>query len=102
MQFSWHLIIIIAAILIGVALYQKGIYTPSMSPEQAVYANMYRQYAYALWGIAVAVAVYYYYINSKSRKASMHGGLSQYATMHHGVKKAYMCGMKAHMCGAKH
>ena len=92
MQFTWHLLVIIAAILIGVCLFQKGEKSPDMSAEQMKEADMYRNYAYLLWGVAIAVALYYYYIQNNNQKATMCGG---------GYNKAYMCAGKANMCGAK-
>ncbi len=100
MQFTWHLIVIIAAILIGVGLFQKGEKTPNMSGDQMKEADMYRNYAYMLWGVAVAVAVYYYYIQNRTQKANMCGGGGGPYRGYMGSGSANMCG-KAHMCGAK-
>ena len=86
MQLTWHLLVIIASVLIGVCLYQKGEITLSMSAEQAKDAKMYRTIAYLLWGVAVVVAVYYYYILNNTQKATMCGV----------PHKAYMCGLYNH------
>ena len=96
MKFTWHLIFIIAAILFGMFLFQKGEKTSDMSDSQIKEAKMYQNYAYLLWGIAIAVALYYYYIQSEI-KAEMPYGCA--AGM--GSGKAYMCGVKAPMCGGK-
>lgn len=89
MYFSWHLAVIIVGVLIGFYLFQKGQTTANMTLEEQQNAAMYRTFAFVLWGIAIAVALYYYYINRDKQKASMCGA------------KAYMHGNKAHMCGAK-
>ena len=87
MQFTWHLLVIIAAILIGVCLFQKSEKNANMSDDQLKEADMYRNYAYILFAVAIIVAVYYYYIQGNV-KASMYG-----------YKKASMCNAKAHMPG---
>ena len=104
MEFSWYLVFIIAAILFGMLMFQKGDKTSDMNDAQIKDAGMYRNYAYLLWGIAVAMAFYYYWIQGESMfKANMCGcgaGMgSGYANMCGG--KANMCGDKANMCGGK-
>jgi len=87
MQFTWHLLVIIAAVLIGVCLFQKGEKNPNMSADQMKQADMYRIYAYILWAIAIAVAIYCYYFQNKSKKARMCGG---------GHYRGYMCSARAY------
>lgn len=82
MKFTWHLLVIVAAILLGVCLYQRGQQTVDMTSEQVQEAGVYRNYAFVLWAIAIAIALYYYYVQGQS----VFG------------RKANMCG-KAHMCG---
>ena len=82
MEFSYHLLIIIAAILLGACLFQKGEKTPGMTAAQLKEADMYRNYAYALFALAAVVAIYYYYVQNNQR-AQMHS-------------------YKARMCGGRH
>lgn len=96
MQFTWHLAIIIGAILIGVCMFQKGEKTPNMSDEQLKEAEMYRNYSYLLFAIAAAVAIYYYFSNAQ-QKASMCGGGHYKGYMHGGCLHG-----KATMCGKPH
>lgn len=86
MQITWHLILIVASVLIGACLVQKGSIEPNMSTDQIKESVMYRNYGYLLIGVAVVATVYYYYMID-TRKATMCG------------YKANMCGYKATMCG---
>ena len=83
-QLSWHLLVIVAALLLAGCMYQKS--TMVNNPFEQEQAQMYRNYSYVLLGVAAVVAVYYYYLNGS--KASMRG---------------YMCGAdhRAQMCGAR-
>ncbi len=105
MKFTWNLIFIIAAILFGMFFFQKGEKTSGMSGSQIKDAEMYRNYAYLLWGIAIAVALYYYYIQGEAVTAEMPYGWKANmcgCAAGMGSGKAYMCGVKAPMCGGEH
>jgi formate-dependent nitrite reductase membrane component NrfD len=85
MQCSWHLVVIIAAILIGACLFQMSETNANMTSDQAKQATMYRNWAYALWVLAAVMVVYYYMMQGGAQKARMCGG---------GYQQAYMCGAK--------
>ena len=94
MQFTWHLIVIIAAILFGICLFQMSGKSADMTADQVKQADMYLNGAYILWAVAVAVAFYYYFMMGEEvfAKASMPGCGC-------GEGKASMCSGKATMCG---
>ena len=94
MHLTWHLILIIAAVLLGACLFQKGEKNPNMSDAQVKEADMYRNYSYLLFGIAVVTAVYYYFIMPKSKKSRMNG-YNHYGNGNSYTNHANMCG-KAH------
>ena len=109
MQFCWHFLVIVTAVLFGMCLYQKGEMTPDMSADQAAEAVMYRNYAYMLWGFALVVIIYCYYVHRESYTANMYGSATHTQTRRPlsvrtpfglpGSRRAYMCGNKANMCG---
>ena len=73
MQLTWHILVIVAAIFIGAVLFQRGEQNANMTDAQKKEANMYRNLAYLLWGIAVAMIIYYYYIQNQTQRANMNG-----------------------------
>ncbi len=73
MQLTWHILVIVAAIFIGAVLFQRGEQNANMTDAQKKEANMYRNLAYLLWGIAVAMIIYYYYIQNETQRANMNG-----------------------------
>ena len=93
MQLTWHLLVIIAAVLFGVCMFQKGEQTPNMSDSQLKEAEEYRMWAYVLWAVAAGVTGWWY-MNVNRQKATMCGAghAHHYGNMHHG--KATMCGVK--------
>lgn len=70
MILTWHVLVIIGLLIIGFCLYRKGETTRDMSVEKINRAKMSRNWAYFMWGSAIVIAVYYYYIkNTKKYKA---------------------------------
>lgn len=84
LELSWHLLVIVVALLLAGCLYHKS--TTANTPWELQNAQMYRNYSYVLLAVAVVVGVYYYYLHGN--KASMRG---------------YMCGgtHRAPMCGGR-
>nr|QBK87646.1 MAG: hypothetical protein LCMAC201_05590 [Marseillevirus LCMAC201] len=115
MKFTWHLLVIIAAVLIGACMFQKGEKNVDMSDSQLKDADMYRNYSYMLFAVAIAVAVYYYYVQNyvkahmdgyNNNQANSYNNNNQAnnsynnnnkANSHNNNNKANMCGAKAYM-----
>lgn len=85
MQFTWHLLVIIVAILFGACLYQRSYISSGMTPDKIKMAEMYRSYAYLLFALAIIVGIYYYFIQPHAQRATMCGAM-------YGNQKANMCG----------
>jgi hypothetical protein len=92
MQFTWHLIVIVVLVLLGLYLFQMSRKRVYMNIEQVQRADRYRNAAFISWIVAAGLAFYYYFTLGEEvfSKASMPGsecGCSSKANMCSGMPR---------------
>ncbi len=89
MDFTWHSVLIVIALLSGLYLYTLHPIRKDMTEAEFITAKNTQMLAYVLWAVAVGLFVYCIYSHTSS-KAQMGGNMYSRGTM---------CGAKAQMCG---
>jgi len=76
MKLTWHLVVIIIAVILGFCFWHKGAEKDDMTEKQKKDGEMNRRVAGALWGIAIGVfAIWLYKLNNKQLGNMCGGGV---------------------------
>jgi len=76
MKLTWHLIVIVVAVILGFCLWHKGAEKDDMTDKQLHDAHLYRRVAGVLWAVAVGVfAVWLYKLNNQKLGNMCGGGM---------------------------